>query len=146
MEQLTLLNEITTPVGYLPCANPELVTGYIAIEEILRGRSSDFGECDECDVALCEHALDVKRADESYEVLVEHFRHGGMINQPISYDMRNKEQCNGHHRLAAAYDAGFTHIPYQNKWGSDDWTGVNAEAYGFRIVTDSWGAQDVREI
>lgn len=143
MQQMTIE---ALPPGYLPCSNPSLVEGYISIADILRGRSSDFGLCDECDEILCEHALNEKREDESYKLLVEHFRHGGMINQPINYDMRRKAQGNGHHRMVAALDAGFTHVPYQSAWGIEDWKGVDAEQYGFILCADSWGYVNVQEI
>ena len=72
MEQLMLTEAL--PAGYLPCSNPDLVRGYIAIDELLRGNSGDFGKCWECGYALCEHALDDKRQDDSYQELVGHFR------------------------------------------------------------------------
>lgn len=137
MEQLTLTEVL--PAGYLPCSNPDLVRGYISIEDLLKGNSGDFGKCYECGFALCEHALNEKRADHSYRELVEHFRKGGLINQPVAYDQRNKQLANGHHRLAAAYDAGYTHIPYcrdgygdSEGWWDSDWT----ETYAFTPVTD----------
>lgn len=132
MEQLTLPGIL--PVGYLPCSNPELVEGYLSIKKILNGDSGDFDRCDECKIVLCDHALDEKREDYSYCKLVEHFRNGGMINQPICYTFGDWERiCNGHHRLAAALDAGFTHIPYQTAWGEEyDW----AEQYSFKLITE----------
>lgn len=143
------MQQMTTdalPEGYLPCSNPGLVEGYASIEEILQGRSGDFGRCHTCDKYLCKHHLDYKRQDASYKVLVQHFRNGGMINQPISYHPEHKSQGNGHHRLVAAYDAGFTHIPYSSDWGESDWEGVDLSRYGFRLVTDSWGDQYVHEM
>lgn len=123
----------------LPCANPNLVDEYVAIDEILQGRSSDFTTCHICGIALCEHALNEKRADESYKVLVQHFRDGGPVNQPLAYKRRDKEQSNGHHRLVAALDAGFTHVPVRHTgWGEDaDWTGTDLKRYGFQM--DIWG-------
>jgi hypothetical protein len=114
--------EFDYPEGYLPCSRPELVSGYISIRKILNGDSGDFDRCDECEMVLCEHALDEKRMDRSYRKLVDHFTDGGMINQPVYYNTMWKELRNGHHRLAAALDAGFTHIPYQDRWGEEhDW-------------------------
>lgn len=137
MEQavIDVFNPDTLPDGYLPAANPALVDGYVAIEEILKGRSTDFGTCYECGLALCEHALDEKREDESYKVLVQHFRDGGKINQPLNYDPRYKTQDNGHHRLVAALDAGFTHVPYNAySWSEHpDWDDVDLEQYGFQV-------------
>ena len=136
MMQPALPNSL--PEGYLECANPDFVEGYISIEEILKGRSTDFGTCYVCKVALCKHALDQKRQDESYKVLVQHFRDGGLINQPICYDKRLKKQANGHHRLVAALDAGFTHVPIQDRWGvHEDWDNTDFEKYGFKM--NRWG-------
>jgi hypothetical protein len=110
----------------LPCSNPQLVEGWISIEEILAGNSSDFDSFDDCDEVWCVHAMDDKREDESYQILVEHFRKGGMINVPI-YRMRDWDtpgktiQSNGHHRVIAALDAGFTHVPYQTDRSAHTW-------------------------
>lgn len=155
MEQMTIdvHKPETLPAGYLPCSNPDLVEGYMAISDILAGPSVDFTYCEACETIWCDHNMDYKREDESYKVLVEHFRNGGMINIPIlrytSYYGPENEQSNGHHRVIAALDAGFTHIPYQTrktgKGWSEDWSGTPAEDYGFRVVTDAWGDQSVRE-
>lgn len=121
-EQLMIPLEFDYPKGYLPCSRPELVTGYISIQKIINGDSGDFERCDYCETVLCECHLDEKRRDQSYRTLVEHFRDGGTINQPVYYNTTWKELRNGHHRLAAALDAGFTHIPYQTNWGEEhDW-------------------------
>jgi len=120
--QLTIENELP---GYLPCSNPDLVEGWVAIEDIFEGRSCDFLFCEDCGKTFCECNLNEKREDPSYAVLLEHFRKGGMINQPINYDPRYQVQRNGHHRLIAAYDAGYTHVPYNSElWGDTDWQGT----------------------
>ena len=130
MEQLALFEVEVETRRELPCSNPDLVEGYLSIEKILQGDSGDWYDmCDECEMMLCEHRLDEKREDDSYMYLVDHFRNGGMIDQPICYDRYLR---NGHHRLAAALDAGFTHIPYQSVWGDEDWD-VPASYY-FRLV------------
>lgn len=124
----------TLPKGYLPCARPDLVEGYVSIEQIFKGRSVDFGYCwgGDCNTRFCKHNLDVKREDTSYLVLLEHFLNGGAVNQPINYvpDYYNHTtgtQHNGHHRLVAAYDAGFTHVPYNSReWGDYDWNDTPA--------------------
>jgi hypothetical protein len=103
----------------LPCANPDLVEEYMPIEKILEGNSGDFDRCYTHNKVLCECHLDKKREDDSYKRLVVHFRAGGLINQPIYY---NRYLHNGHHRLAAAMDAGYTHVPTSSKWGLEyDW-------------------------
>lgn len=143
MRQMTI---DVLPDGYLPCSNPDLVEGYLAIADILAGPSTDFGKCADCGIVWCECNMDSKREDESYQVLVEHFRNGGMINVPIlrykSYWNNEQEQSNGHHRVIAAMDAGFTHIPYQTrdtgKGWSVDWSGTPAEEYGFRLGNDNY--------
>lgn len=107
----------------LPCAFPDKVSRYVSIEQILDGNSGDFDRVDlecECERLLCEHALDYKRGNPSYRQLVEHFRNGGMVNQPLYYDDSRHKLHNGHHRLIAALDAGFTHVPVWDQWG-DDW-------------------------
>lgn len=127
MEQLTITDDL--PEGYLPCASPDLVEGYVSIETIFKGGSVDFRSCwDGCDTLFCEHNMEDKRIDLSYKLLVVHFRNGGAVNQPLNYipSQMGAEygvQKNGHHRLVAAYDAGFTHVPYNSReWGSnEDW-------------------------
>jgi hypothetical protein len=137
MEQLTLTDDL--PEGYLPCASPHLVEGYVSIATIFKGSSVDFDVCWDggCDTVFCEHNLDEKREDLSYRLLVTHFRNGGAVNQPLNYvpsqmGAEYGEQKNGHHRLTAAYDAGFTHVPYNSRaWGNhEDWHDTpNAEEY-----------------
>lgn len=140
MEQLMIPGMSVLPKGYLPCANPELVTGYVSIQKILEGDSGDFDRCWGCNMALCEHHLDEKREDRSYRDLVEHFQNGGMMNQPVCY-MESRYSGlslrNGHHRLAAALDAGFTHIPFQTAWGeNDDWDEKFITDNGFTLTTE----------
>ncbi len=134
------MDTITETRRDLPCANPDLVDSYESIERLLQGESSDFEYCEECDKVLCDHALDSKREDGSYKVLVQHFRNGGKINQPI---LNNGYQSNGHHRLVAALDAGFTHVPVRRHgWGDhNDWEGTDVEKYGFELVDDGWDVQ-----
>jgi hypothetical protein len=137
MEQLTIPLEMTYPKGYLPCSRRELVEGWLSIRKILNGNSGDFERCDECDIALCDHALDDKRRDHSYQLLVSHFEDGGTLNQPVCYSTEWNELRNGHHRLAAALDAGFTHIPYQTRWGSEnDWEESYVNEHGFILTAE----------
>jgi hypothetical protein len=131
----------------LPCANPQLVDEYVAIEEILQGQSSDSSLCGRCNGRLCEHILNAKRQDESYKVLVQHFRDGGEVNQPLNWDRWGDGgyQSNGHHRLAAALDAGFTHVPVNHEeWGDDyDWSNVEPERYGFQMNRWDDGVEEI---
>ena len=137
MQQLVIPGTDTLPVGYLPCSRQELVEGWLSIRKILDGNSGDFDRCDECGVVLCEHALDEKRQDRSYRVLAEHFENGGMLNQPVCYDPDYRKLKNGHHRLAAAMDAGFTHIPYQSRWGEhSDWDEFYRNEYNFTLTAE----------
>jgi hypothetical protein len=130
----------------LPCANPHLVKEYVAIEDILQGDSNDWEECGRCGGRLCEHVLNSKRQDESYKVLVEHLREGGAVNEPLNYDPRTENMGNGHHRLAAALDAGFTHVPVNPKrWGDNNWNDTDPEQYGFKLVSDGWGGKYIEE-
>ena len=121
-EQLTLSESF--PEGYLPASNPDLVEGYISIEEIMAGDSGDFRHYRCCPTIWCEHALNEKRKDPSYKILVKHFRDGGSINIPILRYYHNTKdvfQSNGHHRIIAAMDAGFTHMPYQTDDSGYGW-------------------------
>ena len=130
-EQLTLPESL--PEGYLPASNPDLVEGYISIKEILSTPSTDFGYCWCGGGPWCDHHLNSKREDPSYSILLKHFKSGGKINVPILryvdlYGYGKDEQSNGHHRIIAAMDAGFTHVPYQTQkkgqgW-RDDWSGT----------------------
>lgn len=140
MDQMTIE---ALPVGYLPCANPHLVEGYMAISEILEGHSTDHAECGyyKCEKRFCEHVIESKRQDHSYLKLLVHFKSGGMINIPILRE--GGSQSNGHHRVVAAMDAGYTHVPYQTPGGGwergwqDDWSESfvqTAEETGFKIV------------
>lgn len=144
MDQMTMdvHKPETLPAGYLPCSNPDLVEGYMAISEILEGYSTDHMECgdEECEERFCEHVIDSKRQDYSYRKLLEHFKNGGMINIPILRE--GGSQSNGHHRVVAAMDAGYTHVPYQTPSGNwnrawkDDWSESfvqTAEETGFTI-------------
>lgn len=140
MEQLAspVYTAETLPEGYLPCSNPELVEGYVSIAEIFEGSSVDFCYCDDHETVFCDCNMDEKREDEQFPILLEHFRNGGALNQPLNYrpagivepdcsccseyERESGEMGNGHHRLIAAYDAGYTHVPYNSrKWGSVDW-------------------------
>lgn len=134
MDQLVLdiFRADILPKGYLPCSNPELIEGYVAIADIFKGDSVDFRYCYTHRTAWCEHRFNWKRGDLSYLPLLEHFRNGGSVNQPLNWVPGRYEgedryiygnQQNGHHRLVAAYDAGFTHVPYNSaRWGDHrDW-------------------------
>jgi hypothetical protein len=132
--QAELFTEL--PTGYLPCSRPELVAGYVSIQDIINGDSGDFSRCRRCEKALCQCHLHEKRQDPQYNTLLEHFRAGGMINQPVYYEPEDRCLSNGHHRLAAAMDAGYTHIPYQSHWGKEeDWEESFADK-GFKLITE----------
>lgn len=123
------------PPGYLPCARPDLIEGYVSIERVFAGDSVDFGYCSDHETRFCDCNMDEKREDESYRLLVKHFRSGGAVNQPLNYRPYRwgdlGDQGNGHHRLTAAYDAGFTHVPFNSrKWGDDeDWADTPKPEY-----------------
>lgn len=113
----------------VPCTNPEKVDGWVSLKELMEGVAGDFGK-------WTESNMNYKRDHKSYDLLKEHLQKGGGLNHPVFYcppDEYNHQGylSNGHHRVCAAVDAGFTHIPYNSEeWGDDyDWTGTeNAES------------------
>jgi hypothetical protein len=125
------------PQGYVPCAYPEKVEYYVRIQVIMELESEDFyTPCPYCEedtgeeIFWCYHRMNDKREDGSYKALLEHLEEGGGFNDPVQFPSGNCGGLgNGHHRVIAALDAGFTHVPAWLDWGSDyDWSGVSERA------------------
>jgi hypothetical protein len=75
---------------------------------------------------MMNQVLHWKRYDESYRELIESMRTNG-VTSPIG--VNGNELANGHHRLAAMIDLGYTEIPVvTNEVSSDPW-----------LITEYWG-------
>lgn len=85
------------------------------IDEILKTwESSDYyNGCQKKGKTKMESILIAKRKDKGYEQLKESIKLYG-LKKPLSYTIKNGkiEHFNGHHRLAALIDLGYTMIPY----------------------------------
>lgn len=73
-----------------------------------------------------EEGLQRKREDKHYDSLVKSIQEEG-LKTPVFIETGNGEDRylgNGHHRLAALIDLGYTHIPYTEEfsigWGLED--------------------------
>lgn len=134
-----------------------------AISEIIRTWKSidyvcDFGSCLNC-IGFCEECstidyccsctidleemwisiMNKKRRDAWYLNILQSILDNGLVGAlVVNYDGKNYYHLDGHHRLTAMYDLGFTKIPYivedNEKWSmhSSSWIGT-----GFRedIIT-----------
>ena len=82
--------------------------GLMSVSEILRLDSCDAFDLD-CD-SLAE-VLDVKRRDDGYRRLLEDVRARGITVPVVIVDGEVRE---GHHRIAAAIDAGLQVVPWSD--------------------------------
>lgn len=108
---------VTIERGQL-CANPKIAHSegvslpkvdnierpftWTPISDLIGRDSVDFYD------GLSDENLDTKRGDIDYALLVESIRNEGILN-PVFWD--EFTYGNGHHRLAACIDLGYTHIP-----------------------------------
>jgi hypothetical protein len=114
----------------VPCEQPWLVAGYVAIADVMARYSDDFDshtdeewDSDACTVnhgetPWCGERLEYKRNEPSYDTLVAALKAGKGFRNPVQWHCGGG-LGNGHHRVIAAFDCGFTHVPYSQKWGED---------------------------
>ena len=104
---------------------------WMSIQDILNGQSGDFEcvECPQCGARnWCDHGWQRKR--DQYTYGTQHYTeyHGYMdwsdfvtdiewrgIDQPLSW--YSGRLNNGHHRLLACIELGYTHVPVHHQTG-----------------------------
>lgn len=75
------------------------------------------------ETSLLERVFDVKRQDENYEDVVDSLRAYGFARPIMIGPSKDGWQLgDGNHRMAAAIDLGFTHVPA--RWSEDLWETV----------------------
>ena len=74
------------------------------------------------DPEIWEYGLRKKREEKGYQNLVESIASIGIL-WPALID-QDTEYSNGHHRLAACIDLGYTHIPVTTEDDDCGWTGT----------------------
>jgi len=74
--------------------------------------------------------MDSKRQDKQYDELVKSIEYNGIVRLPaVAFYKDFFMHYDGHHRMTAAYDLGFTKVPYHvigmnddDKWEKEVWT------------------------
>lgn len=97
---------------------------WVRVDYILSLPSVDFGE----EGLSTEANREWKRSDWRYDELVEDIRENGYMDPVFlhegfawSYFTETETLGNGHHRVVAAVDLGYTHIPVTRD-DDDQWT------------------------
>lgn len=109
-EQLTLPGFPVDPATYdrYPKVH-NIATSFrwVRVDYIMSLPSVDFY----ADGLSTEENRDHKRRDQGYEDLVESIRTEGFYDPVFLYEDSPETLGNGHHRVVAAYDLGYTHVP-----------------------------------
>jgi hypothetical protein len=96
---------------------------WVRLDYLLSLPSVDFHE----DGLSTEFNREIKRSDWNYEALLNDIAENGYMNPVFVYGEDNgfypgKETLgNGHHRVVAAFDLGYTHVPVTRD-EDDQWT------------------------
>lgn len=108
---------------YAPVMPGTHVDGYVSMGEIMSAWSLDVTSYWGSDVAdAWQNVMEGKRGDASYRRIVRDLENGWGLRHAVGW---TGKLGNGHHRVTAAFDMGYTHMPVV----FDNWTDTGADDY-----------------